>query len=616
MRSGPRKRIAGLAVLAVVATLSLAACSSSSGSGSKVNTSTSSSAGQKEQGGVATFAFNAGGGADYIFPIFSSQYASEANTADFQYLMYRPLYWFGVGSTPTINSTLSLANMPVFSNGGKTVTITLKPYMWSDGTPVTARDVQFWENLVAANPGAYAESVPGGYPSNIVNTTVVNSNTIQFTTDKAYNTSWILYNELSNLTALPQQAWDKTSASSPVGNYDTTKAGALSVLSYLTGQAKDTATYATNPLWATVDGPWKLTAFDSSGDLTMVPNPKYSGPVKPTLSEFKEQSYTDTNAEYDALASGSGPDIGYISPAEQGGQNELNHLGYTESAQISFSISYDLYNFNNPTVGPIFKQLYIRQAMQELLDEVGIDKNYFGGDAYPTCGPIPSEPANSFIDSYESSCPFAYNPAKAAASLAAHGWNVVKGGVDTCKSPGTGPTQCGAGITAGEKLEFSYLYPTGGIEYPKSRIQIQSDFDLAGIKMNLKPVTGTQLEAATVPCTSSQAVCSWEMSTVGGWVYSPDYYPSGEDLFATGAGANYGSYSDPQADKLIQATNLASSETPQQALNAYQDYLTQQCPVLWEGAGYAPSESKANLHGVLPLNPFENITPEDWYFTK
>jgi peptide/nickel transport system substrate-binding protein len=616
MRSGPRKRIAGLAVLAVAATLSLAACSSSSGSGSKVNTSTSSSAGQKEQGGVATFAFNAGGGADYIFPDFSGQFASEANTADFQYLMFRPLYWFGVGSTPTINTSLSLANLPVFSNGGKTVTITLKPYVWSDGTPVTARDVEFWENLIAANPSAYAESVPGGYPSNIVSTTVVNSTTIQFTTDKAYNTDWFLYNELANITPLPQQAWDKTSATSTDGNYDTTKAGATSVLNYLTSQAKDISTYATNPLWQTVDGPFKLTAFDSNGNLTMVPNPKYSGPVKPTLSEFKEESYTDTNAEYDALASGSGPDVGYISPAEQGGQGELTHLGYTESPQISFAIEYDLYNFNNPTVGPIFKQVYIRQAMQELMDENGIDKNYFGGDAYPTCGPIPSEPSNSFIDSYESSCPFSYNPAKAAASLAAHGWNVVKGGTDTCKSPGTGPTQCGAGITAGEKLEFSFMYVTGGIEYPKSRIQIQSDFDLAGIKVDLKPETGTQIESATVPCTPSQAACSWEMSSLGGWVYSPDYYPSGEDLFETGAGANYGSYSDPQTDKLIQATNLASSESPQQALDAYENYLTQQSPVLWEGAGYAPAESKTNLQGVLPLNPYDNINPENWYFTK
>jgi peptide/nickel transport system substrate-binding protein len=617
MKSGPRKRIAGLAVLAVAATLSLAACSSSSSSGSKVKSSGSSSAGQKEQGGVATFSFDAGGGANYILPIIPGNLESEANTADFQYLMYRPLYWFGVGSDPTINTSLSLANLPVFTNGGKTVTITLKPYVWSDGTPVSARDIEFWQNLIDANPEASGTSIPGGYPSNIVKTTVVNSSTIQFTMNKAYNTSWLLYNELSDITPLPQQAWDKTSATSTDGNYDTTKAGALSVLNYLTSQAKQISSYATNPLWQTVDGPWKLTAFDSSSDSTMVPNPKYSGPVKPTLSEFKEVSYTDTSAEFNALAAGTGADVGFISPVEQASQGLLTHLGYVESPQIFLEIEYDIYNFNNPTVGPMLKQLYIRQAMQELVDENGMIKNYESGDGYVTCGPIPSQPSNSFLDSYEASCPFSYNPAKAAATLAAHGWNVVKGGVDTCKSPGTGPTQCGAGITAGEKLEFTYIYDGEvGIAYPKERIQIGSDFALGGIKLNLKSVNETELQSETVPCTSSQADCSWEISGEGGWIYSPDYYPSGEDLFETGAGSNLGSYSDPETDKLIAATNLNSSEAPQQALDAYENYLTQQSPVLWEQVGYVPSEVKSNLHGVTPLNPYDNINPENWYYTK
>jgi peptide/nickel transport system substrate-binding protein len=602
-----RTPIAAVAALLLTA-LTVAACSSSS-------SSPPPSTATKVKGGVATLAFNAGGGANYIFPVLPPADFSVANSEAFQWLMWRPLYWYGVGDTPNINTSLSLGNLPTFSNGGKTVTVTLKPYKWSDGTPVTARDVEFWENLVAANPDGYAASVPGGYPFNIVKTTVVNSTTIQFTTDKAYNTQWFLYNELSNITPLPQQAWDKTSASGPVGNYDLTKSGALAVDKFLNSQAMQLSTYATNPLWQTVDGPWKLTSFDTNGDLTMVPNPGYSGPVKPTLSEFKEQSFTDTNAEFDALASGSGPDVGYISPVEQAAQPRLNHLGYTESHQYDFSIEYDVLNFNNPKLGPMFKQLYIRQAMQELMDQNGINKYYFDGDGYPDCGPIPSEPPNSFIDSYAESCPFAYNPSRAAATLAAHGWNVVKNGVDTCKSPGTGPTQCGAGIAAGTKLEFPYIYISGGIAFPKSRVQIQTDFALAGIKLDLKPLPGNEAYATATACTPSQAACSWGIFNTG-WVYSPDYYPSGEDLFATGAGSNYGSYSDAKTDQLIAATNLLTSEAPQQALDAYQNYLVQQIPVIWEGGTYNLTEYKTDLHGVAPFNVFDAITPEAWYFTK
>jgi len=360
---------------------------------------------------------------------------------------------------------------------------------------------------------------------------------------------------------------------------------------------------------------WRLTAFDSNGDLTMVPNPRYSGPVKPTLAEFKEQSFTDTNAEFDALASGSGPDVGFISNIEQNAQPRLDHLGYTEAHQYSFSIAFDALNFNNPKLGPMFRQVYIRQAMQELMDQNGINKYYFGGDGYSDCGPIPTQPPNSFVDAYAASCPFSYDPGRAAATLAAHRWNVVKYGVDTCKSPGAGPNQCGAGIAAGTELEFPYIYVTGDIAFSKSRVQIATDFSLAGIKLDLKPLPGNEAYATATACTPSQAACSWGILNAG-WVYNPDYYPSGEDLFETGAATNLGSYSDPTADRLIAATNLLTSESPQQALDAYQNYLVQQIPVIWEGGTYGLTEYQTSLHGVTPFNVFDAINPENWYYTK
>jgi peptide/nickel transport system substrate-binding protein len=612
MRIRRRARIATLAVLAMAILPVAAACSSNSSGGS----GKSQSSVQKEKGGSATWVgFDAGGGANFILPVLPPSNFTVSNSQDFQWLMYRPLYWYGVNGTPSIDTSLSLGNMPVYSNGGKTVTITLKPYKWSDGTPVTARDVQFFENLVAADPDNYGASAPGAYPFNIVKTTVVNASTIQFTFDKAYNQDWLLYNELSNLVPMPQQAWDKTSATGAVGNYDQTKSGAMAVLKYLDGQAQQLSTYASNPLWQTVDGPWKLTAFDTNGDFTMVPNAKYSGPVKPTLSQFKVMSYTDTNAEFNALSSGSGPTVGFISPVEQSAQPRLDRLGYTEDDQYDFSIEYDNFNFNNPKLGPVFKQQYMRQTMQELMDENGINKYYFGGDGYAVCGPVPPLPKNSYIDAYAKSCPFAYNPTKAAQTLAAHGWNVVKNGVDTCKSPGSGPTQCGAGIAAGTRLEIPYIYATGGIAFPKSRVQIVTDFALAGIKIDLKGMPGNEASAAAVPCTPTQAVCSWGIYN-DGWVYSPDYYPSGEDLFASGASYNLGSYSDPKADQLIQATNLNTGVSPQQALDAYQDYLIQQAPVLWEGDTFGLTEVKNTLHGVTPFNVFDALTPENWYYVK
>ena len=70
-----------------------------------------------------------------------------------------------------------------------------------------------------------------------------------------------------------------------------------------------------SPIWSIVDGPWKLSAFSSDGNLTMVPNKSYSGSDKPKLSEFQELPFTTDAAEYDVLrapSSSSKIDVGYI----------------------------------------------------------------------------------------------------------------------------------------------------------------------------------------------------------------------------------------------------------------------------------------------------------------
>ena len=49
---------------------------------------------------------------NYIFPFMSLAFFSVYNISDLQQLMYRPLYWFGKGSNPTLNPSLSLAVEP------------------------------------------------------------------------------------------------------------------------------------------------------------------------------------------------------------------------------------------------------------------------------------------------------------------------------------------------------------------------------------------------------------------------------------------------------------------------------------------------------------------------
>ena len=62
--------------------------------------------------------------------------------------MYRPLYWFGNGASPTLNT--SLARQRRRSTTATTVTITMKGWKWSNGEPVTAQNVLFWIHMLQA----------------------------------------------------------------------------------------------------------------------------------------------------------------------------------------------------------------------------------------------------------------------------------------------------------------------------------------------------------------------------------------------------------------------------------------------------------------------------------
>ena len=315
MRLSLKKRGATFVAGAAVASMVLAAC----GSGSSSSSSSSTTAAQtKIAGGTAYFAEGPGAPPNYIFPMTPGQFFSINNLAQFQILMYRPLYFFGVGQQAVINNSLSLANPPVYSNNNQTVTITLKPYVWSDGETVSARDVVFWMNLLKANTSGWAAYVPGSFPDNVTSYQATSANTVVFNLNKSYNPTWFTYNELSQITPLPM-AWDKTAATDPTPSPtaanlpDTTTAGAQAVYKFLDAQSRDLSTYGTNPIWQVVDGPWKLSSFTTQGKAVFVPNAKYSGPVKPSLSQFVELPFTTETAEFNVLSAGSGAiTYGYI----------------------------------------------------------------------------------------------------------------------------------------------------------------------------------------------------------------------------------------------------------------------------------------------------------------
>jgi peptide/nickel transport system substrate-binding protein len=247
---------------------------------------------------------------------------------------------------------------------------------------------------------------------------------------------------------------------------------------------------------------------------------------------------------------------------------------------------------------------------------------FLHGWGEPTSGPVPNEPSNTFADSESKSNPYPYSISDAKSILEAHGWTVDPGGTTSCAKPGSASNECGPGVAAGTKLAFNIDYASGTPATQSEMEQLQSAASQVGIKINLTSHAFATVIGSATSCTPNQPVCSWTAENWGaGWVYSPDYYPSGESLFATGAGANYGNYDNATANKLILATTTASAADSQNALNAYQNYMIQQVPVIYEPTSFGnpisggPALVSSKLGGVTP-NAYSAITPEDWYFTK
>jgi len=605
-----RGKVRLLAIASVVCSLVLAACSSSS--------SPSSNGGSNRvQGGTATLSLTQTDGIfNYIFPLLNFDNDTFANITYSQYLMWEPLYWFGSPGHVGLNKSMSLANPPaVTSSGGKTTaTIQLKSYKWSDGTPLTSRDVEFWINLLKADKSQFWGYEPGEFPDNLLSFKSLSSTKFQLVFNHTYSSEW-LYNQLALIIPLPQQAWDKTSTSGSAGNNDLTTSGALAVDNFLLAQNKDTSTYATNPLWQVVDGPWKLSQYaPSTGDATYVRNMKYSGPATGSLHAIKVDSYSSDASEFDQLLSASGVDFGYVPFNDAAQVSRVKGDGYTVASWPAWGINYVFMNYASPQSGAIFRQLYLRQAMQYLINQAGYISAFLEGYAYPTYGPVPQKPSSNFVSSAETQNPYPYNPSKAVALLKAHGWNVMAGGTDTCARPGTGSNECGAGIAAGQKLTFGFEYASGSLAEDEEVSSLQSAFSQAGIKFSSfsNAPFATVAGGMSPGCTKTSC---WQMSYVGeAWLFDPGFFePDGSILFLTNGPSNLGGYSNSTADSLM--NKLGDGGLP--ALYQYQNYLAKQLPGLWmPQTDTAIAAVNGKLKGVLPLDPLENIYPQDWYFVK
>jgi peptide/nickel transport system substrate-binding protein len=605
-----RPLLAGAATLLLTGVV--AACGGGAGGGGL--TTLEASAAKND---VAIVQTQTGSTANGIYPIDTGPQETPFTEQMFQDLMWRPLLWYGgqVGNEFGLYNALSIGDQPVWSDNDTVVEVTLKSdYTWSDGQPVTARDVIFYMNMIKADRSNWGAYEPGEFPDNVKSYVAVNTRTVKFTLTRSFSPQWFDTEQLSDIIPLPQQEWDRESASGPVGDYDLTTAGATAVNNFLTAQDKQESTYASNPIWQVVDGPWKLSEFSANGDIDLVPNPGYTGPDKAHLKELIYRPYTSSTAEFNALLTGAGLTVGYVPNADVSQISQLESEGYKVFNTPYYGINYIVINFNSPTDGYLFRQLYIRQALQELVNQPQDVKYAFNGLATPTYGPVALDPPSPYVTSYEKDNPYPFSIASATKLLSSHGWKINKGGTDVCQDAGTGSNQCGANIPAGKQLSFKFVYTSGTPEYTVMMDNYQSDASKAGVTLQLSEGQFNNITGITGPCTMGSSACDWDGVMYGGTI--DPTYPTGNGMYDTDA-AGQGSYTSAEADSLINATLYTSGST---AFDEYENYISQQLPMIW--VPWQQTDDNAVVLGNLQgfgadmANPWSDTYPELWNYQK
>ncbi len=490
-------------------------------------------------------------------PLFlTSLYNQEAS-----WLLFEQLIW--INRFHAIDWSRSIASAIVTPDNGKTYDITLRPWTWSDGVPVTSADVLYTFKLIQDYGSNYTGYGSGGMPMLISSMTAPDAGHVQIVLKHAVNPQWFILNGISQLQPLPAHVWGK---------------------------------YTPNEIWdgqsdpkffSIVDGPVKLKTLAVGQYAEFVPNPLYGG-AKMHFERFIMKFENSEGQELQAVESGD-LDMSNI-PFDL--FDKASGLPGMQVATLPPTYSWHelIPNLANKAT-PFFADVRVRQAIADAIDQNEVIRIAMHGHGVATLNPVPPFPSVFLSPSAKAGqFPVGHDPAKAKALLAEAGFT---------------PGPDGILQKDGEKLSFTLEIPAGQPLRIEIAETIQQELHAVGIEMKVQQVEFNQLMAAMVSLPQS-----WEAILIAEDMAA---YPSGEDLFKTGGYLNNNGYADKEMDKLI---DESTDQPGMDGLFAYQDYASAQQPVI-----FLPNEQysvlvRKGLHGVQDfMNPLGMWAPEKLYCT-
>ena len=405
---------------------------------------------------------------------------------------------------------------------GLAVTLKLKPGLrWSDGAPVTSRDIQFtWK--VGGDPNAgFANTHPWTRATSV---------------DVIDDTTAVLH---LPRTLVSFALWDELLSE----HID----GPIYAAAKAPGDYINHTAYNRDPLnpglW---NGPFIVSDYQSNNSVSFKPNPYWAG-TKPGLAGITVRLLENTaslqanllSGDVDMTPSGIGLSIDQAIALQKSSSDRFR---FVYEPQLSYE------HIEPNASNPIFQDIRVREALLRGIDVKSIVDRLFGGHA---------EVARTFINGLDSHYDpslalFGYDPARARTLLDQAGW-----------TPGPDGIRRNA---AGERLSFEFSTTSGNRVRELTQQVMQSQWKAIGIEASIKnqpsrTFFGELLKHRSFP---GMVEFAWtgEIDLPPIRLTTP-YIPSEANNWG---GQNYGGVSDPALDAAVDAAQYELDPAKQKAL--------------------------------------------------
>jgi len=443
--------------------------------------------------------------------------------------------------------------------------------VWNDGTPIDGNDFMFaWKFQDGKDCSATDCPVAGttGYDSI--------SNITQKDNGKTVDVTWsTVYPDWRALFAL----WPSKVAQNYAGSADLFSPAGLKA-AYHGFLTED------HPTWS--GGPYEISQYVKNTSTTLVPNPKWYGATKPSLTQIIYKIILDPNQEIDALKNGE-INVSTAQPTSDIVQQvqSLANTSYNLSAGPTWEhIDMNLKNkFLSDT--PLRQAIFTAINRQEIITKTVLP-------FFPTAAPLNNHD---------------YMPGMAGYTDVVTATKQGSGDLATARSlleaAGYTGDQPGQQLKnkAGQAISLRFTYTQTNALRKTTALLVQNDLAQIGVKLTLVPV----------PDLSALGTGDYDM-IVFAWVGSP-FESGNKDLWSTNGGGNYGHYSNPQVDQLLAKAATDTDATQQAAdFNAADKIMTQDAyvlPLYQKPVFIAVSNDFVNIRNN-PTNAGPSYNMQDW----